>query len=338
MRFVLPFLACFAAAVATSAAPNGTSENVIESAALPATLSAFGFFDGSAGRPSSLLIPYQLRTPLFSDYATKQRFMYLPPGANVAAGPDGRLVFPVGTALIKSFGYPAAPGALKVIETRVLLHRQQGWVALPYVWRADGTDADLRVGGTRIAVTFEHEGNKTAINYGVPNKNQCKQCHVSADEIMPIGPVWQNMQFPRSGDRERMAKMLPNLARLEPFAQWDDEKSGSLEQRAREYLKVNCGHCHAPQGSASNSGLYLDGSASDRAAFGIGKRPVAAGRASGDLDFVIAPGKPDESIMIRRMESTDPGIAMPELGRSTVHREGVGLLREWIAAMPPSAH
>lgn len=338
MRFVLPFLACFAAAVATSATPSGTSENVIESATVPATLSAFGFFDGSAGRPSSALIPYQLRTPLFSDYATKQRFIYLPPGAIVAAGTDGRLVFPVGTALIKSFGYPAASGELNVIETRVLLHRPEGWVALPYVWRTDGTDADLRVGGTRLAVNFENEGTKTAINYGVPNKNQCKQCHASADEITPIGPVWQNMQFPRSGDRERMTKMLPTLALLEPFAQWDDAKSGSLEQRARQYLKVNCGHCHAPQGSASNSGLFLDGSASELAAFGIGKRPVAAGRASGDLDFVIAPGKPDESILIRRMESTDPGIAMPELGRATVHREGVSLLRQWIAAMPPPAH
>ena len=150
--------------------------------------------------------------------------------------------------------------------------------------------------------------------------------------------MWQNMQFPRAGDRQRMAKMLPTLARLEPFAQWDDAKSGPLDQRARQYLKVNCGHCHAPQGSASNSGLFLDGSAGEVAAFGIGKRPVAAGRASGDLDFVIAPGKPDESIMIRRMESTDPGIAMPELGRTTVHREGVALLRQWIAAMPPAAH
>jgi hypothetical protein len=65
---------------------------------------------------------------------------------------------------------------------------------------------------------------------------------------------------------------------------------------------------------------------------------VAAGRASGDLDFIIAPGRPDQSILVARMESTDPGIAMPELGRSTVHKEGVGLLRDWIAAMPQESH
>ena len=33
------------------------------------------------------------------------------------------------------------------------------------------------------------------------------------------------------------------------------------------------------------------------------------------------------------MEHTDPAIAMPELGRSTVHREGVLLIRDWIAAL-----
>jgi hypothetical protein len=33
------------------------------------------------------------------------------------------------------------------------------------------------------------------------------------------------------------------------------------------------------------------------------------------------------------MTSLDPGVMMPELGRRMVHREGVELLREWIAAM-----
>ena len=338
MRLVLPFLACFAAAVATSAAPGDITENAVAGQETPTTLSAFGFFEGSAAKPSAKLIPYQLRTPLFSDYAQKERFIYLPAGASVSADADGRLVFPVGTALIKSFGYPSASGGLGIIETRLLLHKPQGWVALPYVWRADGTDADLRVGGTRIPVTFDHEGAQTSISYAVPNKNQCKQCHSSANDIMPIGPVWQNMEFLKMSDQQRLLKMAPTLAQLQPFAKWDAPLSGSLEERAQEYLKVNCGHCHAPNGSASNSGLFLDGSAGNPAALGVGKRPVAAGRASGDLDFIIAPGKPGKSILIKRMESTDPGIAMPELGRSTVHKEGVDLLRDWIAAMPPSAH
>lgn len=338
MRLILPFLACFALAVATSAASDPISEDAVTASTHPSKLSDFGFFNGEAANPSEKLIPYELRTPLFSDYATKQRFIYLPEGTSITAGGGGKLIFPVGTALIKSFGYPGASGSLVVIETRLLLHKASGWVALPYVWRADGTDADLRLGGTRVPITFEHSGTTASISYSVPNKNQCKQCHSDAGKITPIGPVWQNMEFPRKGDLQLISKMVPELKRLKPFARWDGVGDAELNDRAMQYLKINCGHCHASKGSASNSGLFLDGSAQDSASLGIGKRPVAAGRASGDLDFIIAPGRPDQSILITRMESTDSGIAMPELGRSTVHTEGVNLLRAWIAAMPSNTH
>jgi hypothetical protein len=35
-----------------------------------------------------------------------------------------------------------------------------------------------------------------------------------------------------------------------------------------------------------------------------------------------------------RLESVDPGVMMPELGRSLVHEEGVALVRRWIEEMP----
>jgi uncharacterized repeat protein (TIGR03806 family) len=336
MRLLLPSLMLFVAAVATAQSKPAVSDAAILASTNPATLSAFGFFEGVANRPSATLIPYALRTPLFSDYAEKQRFMHLPAGASIEVDVTGKLAFPIGTALVKSFGYPTQAGGLNVIETRVLLHRADGWVALPYVWRADGSDADLRVGGTRIPIHFKKpKGQRMDISYGVPNKNQCKQCHSSDGVIMPIGPVWQNLVFPRNGDRAAILQSAHFADKELPLeAQWNDLASGALDQRARAYLRVNCGHCHAPKGSASNSGLILDGSARDMTAYGIGKRPVAAGRASGDMDFVIEPGRPDRSILINRMKSTDPGIAMPELGRAAVHDEGVALLEEWIAAMP----
>lgn len=330
MRVVLPALVLFAAAVATSASQTAISENAITAQANPPLLSAFGFFESGADKPSARLIPYDLRNPLFSDYSEKQRFIHLPANAKIETGVDGKMAFPVGTALIKSFGYPDGSGKSQILETRLLLHRNEGWVALPYVWRADGSDADLRVGGTRLPVEFKHPGgSKMAISYAVPNKNQCKQCHSSSEAIMPIGPFVQNVVFPRKGDAAKLG-IKPGIRE----AKWDDANTGTLDQRAHAYLRVNCGHCHAPKGSASNSGLYLDGSAKHLAAYGIGKRPVAAGRASGDLDFIIEPGKPDRSILIARMKSTDPGIAMPELGRATAHAEGIRLLEEWVAAMP----
>jgi uncharacterized repeat protein (TIGR03806 family) len=339
MRAFMAALACLALALfarSGAAVPTGAvSDAAILSAENPPTLSAFGFFNGGAQRPHPALVAYALGTALFSDYAEKQRFVYLPAGAKLLIKPGGRVKFPVGTALIKSFGYPDAQGKLGIIETRLLLHRAEGWVALPYVWRADGSDADLKLGGTRVPATIRHgDGGDQSISYAVPNKNQCKQCHSSAGKIEPIGPNWPNMIFSTAKDKARLAwqAQFPKSG-LYKEAVWNDPKSGTVEQRALAYLRINCGHCHRPTGSASNSGLFYDDMIGGEAAMGIGKRPVAAGRGSGGFDFVIEPGHPERSILLYRLKSTDPGIAMPEVGRATVHKEGAALLEQWIREM-----
>lgn len=336
-KALLVALGVFAVAVTSTAASHPSiSDAVITETTNPPQLSAFGFFDGGPDKPSAKLIPYDLKTPLFSDYAEKQRFIYIPEGGELSVDRYGKMDFPVGTALIKSFGYHDISGNLNIIETRLLLHRQQGWVALPYVWRTDHKEADLRVGGTRVLASFNAPGGKAySVSYAVPNKNQCKQCHSTKDQVMPIGPVLQNMVFARDSERQRLlARAMRAAVAPLPEAAWNDPKA-KLADRAESYLRVNCGHCHSAGGSASNSGLFFDKPMSDPVHYGIGKRPVAAGRGSGDGEFVIDPGHPEKSILIYRMGSTDPGIAMPELGRATVHAEGVDLLSKWIASMKP---
>ena len=61
------------------------------------------------------------------------------------------------------------------------------------------------------------------------------------------------------------------------------------------------------------------------------KRPVAAGRGAGPHLFAVVPGKPEESILTYRMASTEPGVAMPELGKDTVDKDGLAVVRRWIA-------
>ncbi len=338
MRLLIATVAGLALAVSVKGKPPQIDDAAITSTDNPPLLSSFGFFNGGADRPASALLPYNLRTPLFTDYAEKQRFLYLPKGEKFTIDPDGRLIFPVGSALIKSFGYHDASGKLNIIETRLLLHKADGWVALPYVWKTDGSDAELKVGGARKPAIFKKpDGTQMSISYAVPNKNQCKQCHSTKDSVMPVGPVWQNLSFADTKSRLAFEKR-GNLAGAVPSfeAKWDDPKSGALEARALAYLRVNCGHCHKPTGSASNSGLFYDDHERNSAALGIGKRPVAAGRGSGNFEFVIEPGHPERSILIYRMKSIDPGIAMPELGRATAHYEGVELLEAWIKSLPAS--
>jgi len=326
-------------AIAGAAAPPGVDNAAIAGPDYPQQLSAFGFFMGpGTAHPAPAMIGYHLRTPLFSDYAEKHRLIYLPDGARIETAADGALALPVGSAIVKTFGYrDGAGGAFRPIETRVLLHRADGWLALPYLWRADLSDADLKLAGTRVPVTLTRpSGAPATIGYAVPNKNQCKECHNRAGAVLPIGPNVHNLVADNAaGNRRLVAAGIDDQASRWPV--WDDPRSGRLDNRARAYLHSNCSHCHRPDGSASNSGLFLRYDDPAGVSLGLYKRPVAAGRGSGERSFAIVPGHPEASIMTYRMGSVEPGVAMPELGRSLVHDEGLALISDWIAAMPQPA-
>ena len=318
--------------------PAAVNDAAITGDTLPGKLSDYGFFTDLVGEtPAARVIGYDLETPLFSDYAAKHRYLYVPAGKTARYDAEAAFDLPVGSALIKTFGYRQA-GKFRPLETRLLLRRAGGWVALPYVWNAEGTDAVLKRAGTRIPVTFtDPAGEARTISYAVPNQNQCKDCHALSGAIAPIGIKTRYLNHNGQLEKLIVADMLDRLPRDAPrIARWDDP-AAKLDDRARAYLEINCAHCHNPAGAASNSGLFLESGRRDPVALGIGKRPVAAGRGSGGRDFAIQPGDPDASVLIYRMESTDPGIAMPELGRATVHQEGVALLRAWIESMPKPA-
>ena len=125
---------------------------------------------------------------------------------------------------------------------------------------------------------------------------------------------------------------MPNKNIIPQIAKWDDI-SISLDKRARSWLDINCAHCHNKNGPAKTSGLFLDIYEDNLKALGIYKKPIASGRGSGHLIYDIVPGHPEESILIYRFNSTDPGIMMPELGRTLVHKEGLDLIEKWIISL-----
>ncbi|RYD62306.1 MAG: hypothetical protein EOP58_13375, partial [Sphingomonadales bacterium] len=241
--------ALIAAALVFGAALFGRAESVNDAAIVangyPAHLSDYGFFTDLAKRtPNARVSGYDLETPLFSDYAEKQRFLYLPAGAKAAYDPDKAFDLPVGAALIKTFGYQQN-GAFKPLETRLLLRRASGWVAIPYVWNADGSDADLKRAGTRIPVTFvDPSGETRQISYAVPNQNQCKDCHASDGVVTPIGVKARYLNHGGQLEALLAAGMLDRLPRDAPrVARWNDARA-PLDDRARAYLEINCAHCH----------------------------------------------------------------------------------------------
>lgn len=348
---------------AVAQAPASVNVAAISAERPPQLLSAYGFFrDPGAREPVAGVTPYDLNTPLYSDGALKFRYVYVPPGAQARYNPDGVFDFPVGTVLIKTFAFAAdmrqPTQNVRFLETRLLIRRADGWIALPYVWNEEQTEARLSIIGAQIPVSFtDEDGDAITLDWAVPNRNQCKGCHDLAGELAPIGPSARNLnreynygelsfQSERVGQQDQLRAWAvlgilvdlppdrPNGAPTRPTVpNAYDASSGTLEQRARAYLDVNCAHCHNPQGPAHTSGLDLRWSQHEPIQWGVLKRPVAAGRGSAGYEFAIEPGHPERSFLLYRMESTDPGVMMPETGRQLVDDRGVALMREWIAEM-----
>jgi uncharacterized repeat protein (TIGR03806 family) len=303
-------------------------------------LSTYRFFaDGPAQVAGDGVVPYDINSALFSDYASKNRFLFLPgPMQYEEAGVFG---LPVGAVLIKTFAYPD-----QLVETRLLVHRNEGWEGLVYVWDEEQTDAHLQKSGGIVPVEWvDDEGDRRELRYIVPNVNQCVNCHVAGDRSQPIGIQARHLNrdfaYPDGTENQLEALAARGLldgAPADPAdapraATWDDPDSGTLEERARAWLDINCAHCHSPTGPARTSGLDLRAEQTEPALYGVCKTPVAAGAGSGGFQYSIVPGQPDESILVFRLESVEPAIRMPEILRQTVHTESTDLVREWIASL-----
>ncbi|MDA7909008.1 hypothetical protein N9B68_00790 [bacterium] len=299
-------------------------------------------------KPASEVIEYDLNTPLFSDYSQKQRLIKLPPGTQINYKPRGPLDFPVGTIIAKTFYYAKdltdSSSSRRLVETRIMEHRTEGWVGIPYLWNSDQTDAELAIIGATVDVSWIHsDGTPRSNSHLVPNLNDCKRCHTDT-EMHPLGPKAANLNrdLALSGSHENQLEHwrhaglidgLPELSEIPKLAVWNDESTGTVDHRARAYLEVNCAHCHNPIGPARNSGLHLNIEETNPYHLGTFKIPVAAGKGTGGRLYGIVPGKPDESILEYRMQTTKSGEIMPEFGKSLVHDEGLALIRTWIKEM-----
>ena len=324
--------------------PQGHSANtfnLVDFSQAPKFLSEFGFFQDMQNQiPAEDVHPYSLVSPLFSDQTDKLRFVYVPEGQKLGYVKDKVFIFPVGSTLIKTFVYLNKNGPLEqqLLETRLLINTNEGWKAISYVWNEEQTDAKRTIAGATIPTTFiDSQGNLVGVRYRAPNQNQCKECHQVNKVMPPIGPKARNMNKNLNYQSGEMNQLLYWAA-----LGWIDQKldsvsiasyedvNASLDDRARAYLDINCGHCHIPGGSADTTGLYLNLIEENQEKLGIYKKPVAAGRASGNLKYSIVPGHSDDSIMLFRMESLDPGIMMPESGRALADDAGIKLIKDWI--------
>jgi uncharacterized repeat protein (TIGR03806 family) len=315
----------------------------------PAALSAFNLLrvrDGAIEYNDGIF-PYELNTALFSDYAIKRRAIYVPPGSKIQYRRDGAFEFPIGTAIIKSFLFD------RIIETRLLIRHADGWRPYPYLWREDGSDADYFVRGKTIAIDLiDPLGNPRTAQYHMPQRNECLQCHqLEGDSgeqvVVVIGPKARHLN--RDGQLEAMDALgliegLPTDTSTIPRAFDFDSlaitgtsalDAATLETAARDYLDINCAHCHNPRAiNGVTSQFFLNYDNTDLFRLGFCKEPGSAGGGAGGLRFDIVPGDPRSSILWYRMQTEDVGDIMPLISRSLRDDVGVGVIYGWIANLP----
>lgn len=312
------------------------------------------------------MVPYDVNSALFSDYALKQRALYVPPGASATFDPELAFDLPVGSVIVKNFAFPAdfrTPDAdVTLIETRLLVHEAGGWEPLPYIWDAAQGDAIFTPAGEVREIGFiDAEGTAQTSSYLVPQRNQCETCHARKPSpevepfIVPIGIKARHLHRPGDYGAAGTINQLERMTSLgvltgappigEITAAYDFRPvetggiaaipAGDLDRATRDYLDINCAHCHAPDGvQGITSQLFLNHANTDQFRLGVCKRPGSAGAGTGGFEFDIVPGSPDTSILYFRVQTELVGAMMPLLGRSLVHTRGAELIHAWIAAMP----
>ncbi len=295
------------------------------------------------------MIPYEPASGLFTDYAHKKRFIWMPIGVKANYVADGKILdFPIGSVLIKSFYYTTIqPGNLtKIIETRLMVRKSDGWKFYEYLWNDEQTEANLEsdadfANGSSKNITFtKPSGEVITTDYRIPSNGECFACHKINEIATPIGVKPQNLNHNftyTDGSKNILQKLLEQgyltsyPSSIVSTVDYNDVTQ-PLDLRARSYIDANCSHCHQDQARCyyrpirfpfsltnidSNVGICLDAD-----------EPI-----SSSLQKVIAPGNYNKSVMHYRISSNDESDRMPLLGRTIVHDEGVALIEQWISSL-----
>jgi uncharacterized repeat protein (TIGR03806 family) len=304
-------------------------------------LSEYNFFIGEIKNqsPAKKVIGYEPVSSLFTDYALKKRFVWMPDGTISTYQSDGEILnLPVGAALIKTFYYDNVQpsGETRIIETRVMIRKASGWIFAEYVWNSQQTEAYLDMSGSYTSISWDQDGTIKSSNYRIPSSTECLVCHKLNDKPIPIGIKPQSLNYRLPGEEKTQLQRWISVGYLENNIPGNivsaidyHDASKSIDMRLRSYLDVNCAHCHQEGKHCDYRPLRLAFSeTSDPANMGLCVEPDEVINTT--LINIITPANKDRSVMHYRLMSTDENVRMPLLGRSIVHDEGLQLLEDWI--------
>ncbi len=313
-------------------------------------LSDYKFFNGEIKNqiPSLDVLPYEPTSSLFADYAHKKRFVWMPKNTKATYnGDDNILDFPIGTVLIKTFYYNNVKpnNTTKIIETRLLIKKADGWKAYDYIWNNEQTEANLDTEeqGVFIPIEWTENGISKSTTYKIPSQTECLTCHkinpnqtTNGEITIPIGPKPQNLNsdFNYGNETKNQLEKWKSVGYLDAnmptniksTVNWEDT-SKSLELRARSYIDINCAHCHRTGGHCDYVAMKFNFSNTNLNDFGLCMTPLFT---IDNGPFVINGGNANRSELIQRIETTEGASMMPIIGRTLIHEEGVQLMKDWI--------
>ncbi|MEZ4857406.1 MAG: Ig-like domain-containing protein [Flavobacteriaceae bacterium] len=312
-------------------------------------LSDYNFFEGDLANQEPVygVLPYEPISTLFTDYAHKKRFVWMPNGVKASYNGDGNiLAFPNSTVLIKTFYYDNVlpSNTTKIIETRLLIKKQDEWIYADYIWDEEQQEALLNTTGFGFNIDIEwlQNGETKSTIYRIPSIEECFLCHKrNYKEKLPIGPKPQNLNsnYPYTeGTKNQLQKWI-EMGYLESVpstintvVNWEDI-SNPLDLRVRSYLDINCAHCHTDGGHCGEVALRL--AFNESANFeNLGLCAVPQTPIVGlDNTTIMVPGDAENSIIYYRVNSTEEEFRMPLSGRTLVHEEFTQIFKEFINSL-----
>jgi cytochrome c553 len=287
--------------------------------------------------------------PLWSDGATKRRWVRLPEGSQINVAELGKWELPVGTKFWKEFSFNG-----RKVETRFLWHTSKDhWVFASYVWNSNQTDAELAAEDGVANIAEIVDGKR----HSIPSISECRSCHdsnrtetlgfnalqLSTDRdpnALHAEPLTGGMLTLKTlVDENLVTPSRPELVSNPPRI----DASSPLTRTALGYLSTNCGSCHNSAGSIASLGLNLMQTMVDERrsqdcmpalATTVGQRGHWVVPEAPEESRLINPGHAESSAIIRRVRSRRPISQMPPIGTVIVDREAVDLLTSWIQNNP----
>jgi hypothetical protein len=280
--------------------------------------------------------PYAPAVPLWSDGATKQRWISLPAGTKIDNTDPNEWVFPIGTKVWKEFSRDG-----KRVETRLWQKVDATyWVDAAYAWTDDESSATRTDGGD---IPWGDGGT-----YHIPTPDECQQCHRGRTDRL-LG--FEQGLLGLAGATGLTLEQLATDGRLTvpppktPLVIGDD--GTGLAAPALAWLHVNCGTtCHNNNSSSTAwaTGLFmrLDAAQLDgRSVKGFDTLTTTFGVAAVSPAFRgktrIVAHDPAHSLLYQLISHRGTGIQMPPIATNVVDEADIPLVEAWIEQLSPPA-